>query len=131
MNDLTGSMHDLISLGTVLVGITEAMDRIGKLDTWQKIHYWEGLDRARDILKMYMFHSRSSSWTPCSEGEALPKTSDTCLIINHGIIDIGYYDGHFWHFRDGNEFEKNELMESGKDVQAWMPLPEPYKEVMR
>ena len=64
-------------------------------------------------------------WISCQT--MVPETQDTCLVMNCGVVDIGYYDGNFWYFRDGNEDEKHQRMTCGKDIQAWMPLPEPWR----
>ena len=61
-------------------------------------------------------------WIPCSE--KLPKEGQMVLITDNGEIDFGMREDGEWLW----------LCESGTDywaeignVDAWMPLPEPYK----
>ena len=56
-------------------------------------------------------------WIPRSE--RMPENSRTVLVTDWGITGFGRrFDGRWWDC-DGNVL---------KDVSAWMPLPEPYKE---
>ena len=57
-------------------------------------------------------------WIPCSE--RLPKRCNYYIVTDFGKVDEAYYDSDSrWFSWDGNKL---------KDVTAWMPLPEPYKE---
>ena len=61
-------------------------------------------------------------WIPCSE--RLPKIGQKCVITIHRncvylVVSATYWTGWWW--RNGEKVIK-------KDVTAWMPLPEPYKE---
>ena len=61
-------------------------------------------------------------WIPVSE--RLPENSGCVLISIAGDIEFGAYDrqNHDWAiWRDG-------YWDEGKRADAWMPLPEPYRE---
>lgn len=71
-------------------------------------------------------------WIPCSE--RLPNTNGIYIVtrrISDGfeyqnITDACYFDGsNTWHDDTRVNHERKYLV----DVLAWMPLPEPYKEV--
>ena len=60
----------------------------------------------------------NNGWIPCSE--QLPENSNNILIyLSDGYVNVGYYSSK--EFRDMNSYLY-------KDVIAWQPLPEPYKE---
>lgn len=71
-----------------------------------------------------------SKWIPCSE---LPKTSGVYQITRkiyegeqvYYITDSAYFDGqNTWH----NDNRVNHSRCYFKEIVAWQPLPEPYKE---
>lgn len=65
---------------------------------------------------------RPTGWIPCSE--RLPENSGCVLISIAGDIEFGAYDrqNSDWAiWRDG-------YWDEGKRADAWMPLPEPYRE---
>ena len=70
-------------------------------------------------------------WIPCSE--RLPKEEEYILLSfkNYTGLDIGRYekDGESGNFYPGDEEES--YASYGLVVNAWMPLPEPYKEELR
>lgn len=60
----------------------------------------------------------TNKWIPCSE--RLPNTYNNLLICqSDGYVNVGYYSLN--EFKDINSYLY-------KDVIAWQPLPEPYKE---
>ena len=73
----------------------------------------------------------AQQWIPCSE--RLPNTNGCYLVWRPhffcgevGMPSICYFDGQdTWHDSYGVDFER---VLNEKDVTAWMPLPEPYKE---
>ena len=74
---------------------------------------------------------KNNEWIPCSE--RLPKIADVYNVTrkisedkyNFYISDSAYFDGqNTWH----SDNRVNHGREYLKDVVAWMPLPEPYKE---
>ena len=72
-----------------------------------------------------------TKWIPCSE--RLPKCNGCYLVWRPhffggeiGMPAICYFDGQdTWHDSYGVDFTR---ILNEKDVIAWMPLPEPYKE---
>lgn len=68
-----------------------------------------------------------SKWIPCSE--RLPEEEEYILLsfANYTGLDIGRYekDGENDNFYPGDEEET--YASYGLIVNAWMPLPEPYK----
>ena len=56
-------------------------------------------------------------WIPCSE--RLPEDKKYVLVTDYGETDIGRRFGGRWLDYYGDKL---------KDVTAWMPLPEPYRE---
>lgn len=82
------------------------------------------------LLKMFdeIIDNAPDCWTPVSEG--LPKRNGvylvTRIIEETAIIDASYFDGqNTWHRDTGVNHGRPYL----NDVIAWMPRPEPYKEV--
>ena len=71
---------------------------------------------------------RLGQWIPCSE--RLPEEEEYILLsfANYTGLDIGRYenDGENDKFYPGDEEET--YASYGLIVNAWMPLPEPYKE---
>lgn len=69
----------------------------------------EAMDSIMSMIK--------EKWIPCSE--RMPEEEKCYLVTSTGthndIIDIAYYSRDVWH--------------KASRIKAWMPLPEPYKEV--
>ena len=63
---------------------------------------------------------KSTDWILTSK--RLPKNQDSVLVIHLGFIDIAWYGGGEWHFRDKREGETTDIAEG---ITAWMPLPQP------
>ena len=62
----------------------------------------------------------NTEWIPCSE--RLPEIHDEVLVTAHGEVSIA------WLYLDG-EWRSNDMpQQMFKDIIAWMPLPEPYRE---
>ena len=77
----------------------------------------DALDKAIEIVKQEA-EKYNNGWIPCSE--QLPENSNNILIcLSDGYVNVGYYSSK--EFRDMNSYLY-------KDVIAWQPLPEPYKE---
>ena len=83
------------------------------------------------ILNLIHKQPKVGGWIPCSE--RLPKIADVYNVTrkisedkyNFYISDSAYFDGqNTWHSYN----RVNHGREYLKDVVAWMPLPEPYRE---
>ena len=59
----------------------------------------------------------AEKWIPVSE--ANPEKCDYYLVTDSGLVGEAYYDSDRRWWADGNKL---------KDVTAWMPLPEAFKE---
>lgn len=69
----------------------------------------------------------AQQWIPCSERlpEAEYGESDCVLVtLESGIVGYLYFDGGCWCYADGRVYGHRI-----NPVIAWMPLPEPYKEI--
>lgn len=75
---------------------------------------------------------KSTNWIPIDE--RLPETDDYILVSfsNSTLLDIGRYeadkDGGGAFFPRFPRYEERSYASFGLFVNAWMPLPEPYKE---
>lgn len=79
--------------------------------------YEEGYKQGRYDEKVETEMSLPQRWIPVSE--RLPEEGQMCLVCDKGYIGIDTYLGH------GGIFEWKIYV---KNYDAWMPLPEPYKE---
>lgn len=71
-----------------------------------------------DVLTLITQLSVTGHWIPCSE--RLPDNKGYVLVTDYGETNIGRrFCGKWWLDYCGDKM---------KDVTAWMPLPEPYKE---
>lgn len=95
--------------------------------TDEEIQKMQGLEQAQ-FDKMYELGKRDAQpelrWIPCRE--RLPAYGEDVLISIDGYCNVG-------HIVSVNEEEQYNWYFSGwyhlpNDVDAWMPLPEPYKE---
>ncbi len=89
-----------------------------------------------DDLRKFVEEADADGWISCSE--RLPEcewgAETEALLYQHkgtGSIEVGYYgkggkfrDSYFRHYRNSTDGVDS------KDVIAWQPLPEPYKEVV-
>lgn len=147
-------MSDLISRQEVIIALRESglcynnwLEVLGVIDAVPnaKEHIKNGdLIRRKDVLNMIIvadeceqdlgythLHKvvenipsadRPTGWIPVSE--RLPENSGCVLISIAGDIEFGAYDrqNSDWAiWRDG-------YWDEGKRADAWMPLPEPYRE---
>lgn len=69
-------------------------------------------------------YKKEHGWTPCSERlPEKPVVGEDCYLIQAQYVEqpfVAYWDGRNW---------TDECYEIAKHVIAWMPLPEPYREV--
>ena len=86
------------------------------------------LAEAMEKLAKLEDKEESGGWIPCSE--RLPEEEKYILLsfANYTGLDIGRYenDGENDNFYPGDEEET--YASYGLIVNAWMPLPEPYRE---
>ena len=79
-------------------------------------------------LEEILLRAERMKWIPCSE--RLPEEEEYILLsfANYTGLDIGRYekDGENDNFYPGDEEET--YASYGLIVNAWMPLPEPYRE---
>ena len=68
----------------------------------------------------YKHEKTAQQWIPCSE--RLPEEGQGCLVCDKGSILIDTFIGH------GNPYNWKWYI---RDYEAWMPLPEPYREERR
>ena len=73
---------------------------------------------AKHIRETHNSSESPNSWIPVSE--RLPERCNYYIVTDFGAVEEAYYnsDGR-WFSKDGDKL---------KDVTAWMPLPEPWKE---
>ena len=104
----------------------------------------EALRRAEALTNAFGYHNvietirelpSAQQWTPCAE--RLPEEHTDVLIIfpRNGTMAVGYYeqfssDGITWYVNTGDGWYTtiDDVSDDGIPV-AWMPLPEPYKEI--
>lgn len=73
----------------------------------------EGLLSAMEEVKKL---PSANQWIPVTE--RLPEDDDDVLICWDGTVEVGYYKNGEWLAENWN----------GLEIDAWMPLPEPYRE---
>jgi hypothetical protein len=100
------------------VGKAVIKDRSLLADAMEKLARYEDAEE----------NDRLGQWIPCSE--RLPEEEEYILLsfANYTGLDIGRYenDGENDKFYPGDEEET--YASYGLIVNAWMPLPEPYRE---
>ena len=114
------------------------MDRLThKRENGIKRGYWSPNKKQELVDRLAMYEDREDAkdtnvpgkWIPCSE--RLPKNEDYILVSfeNFTLSDIARYEEN----EEGGAFypgdEEESYMSYGLIVNAWMPLPEPYREV--
>ena len=100
----------------------QAIDRLMKHIEWG----WS--EETIDAIGMGIHALKETQWIPISE--RLPEEEEYILLsfANYTGLDIGRYenDGENDNFYPGDEEET--YAHYGLTVNAWMPLPKPYKE---
>lgn len=93
--------------------------------------YEDGVSKAIEIVKVGIADAEDANdanvpgkWIPCSERlPEKPVVGEDCYLIQAQYVEqpfVAYWDGRNW---------TDECYEIAKHVIAWMPLPEPYREV--
>lgn len=78
--------------------------------------WFEVQDKHGNKAKYY----REPHWIPCSE--RLPEVNDTYLVCyEDASILMDWFNGHWFFYRT------NPAVEETGTINAWMPLPEPWK----
>ena len=104
------------------VGVTVDKEELLKALNYDRQQYQKGYEDGK---------AEYPQWIPCSE--RLPKCNGCYLVWRPhffggeiGMPAICYFDGQdTWHDSYGVDFTR---ILNEKDVIAWMPLPEPWKE---
>ena len=100
----------------------QAIDRLVKHLEWG----WS--EKTVDAIEIGIHALKETQWIPCSE--RLPEEEEYILLsfANYTGLDIGRYenDGENDKFYPGDDEET--YAHYGLVVNAWMPLPEPYRE---
>ena len=73
-----------------------------------------------DAIKSIKFVPSAQQWIPCSE--RLPDYHEEVLVTSRGEVSIA------WLYIDDNWRSCDLAEQMYKDIVAWMPLPEPWKE---
>ena len=92
----------------------------------EESHYscFHCMDRAISIVSE-VEAEYGNGWIPCSE--RLPEIGQRVLLWVYGRVHIGERMGHKL-FEKYDVFDlKNGTLESTKRIEAWKPLPSPYK----
>ena len=100
----------------------QAIDRLMKHIEWG----WS--EETIDAIGMRIHELKETQWIPVSE--RLPEEEEYILLsfANYTGLDIGRYenDGENDNFYPGDEEET--YAHYGLTVNAWMPLPKPYRQ---
>ena len=98
------------------------------IDRLTKHLEWGWSKKTVDAIEMGIHALKETQWIPCSE--RLPEEEEYILLsfANYTGLDIGRYenDGENDKFYPGDDEET--YAHDGLVVNAWMPLPEPYRE---
>lgn len=98
------------------------------IDRLTKHLEWGWSKKTVDAIEMGIHALKETQWIPISE--RLPEEEEYILLsfANYTGLDIGRYenDGENDKFYPGDDEET--YAHYGLVVNAWMPLPEPYKE---
>lgn len=98
------------------------------IDRLTKHLEWGWSKKTVDAIEMGIHALKETQWIPCSE--RLPEEEEYILLsfANYTGLDIGRYenDGENDKFYPGDDEET--YAHYGLTVNAWMPLPEPYRE---
>lgn len=98
------------------------------IDRLTKHLEWGWSKKTVDAIEMGIHALKETQWIPISE--RLPEEEEYILLsfVNYTGLDIGRYekDGENDKFYPGDDEET--YAHYGLIVNAWMPLPKPYKE---
>lgn len=98
------------------------------IDRLTKHLEWGWSKKTVDAIEMWIHALKETQWIPISE--RLPEEEEYILLsfANYTGLDIGRYekDGENDKFYPGDDEET--YAHYGLIVNAWMPLPKPYKE---
>ena len=72
------------------------------------------------------WNRRASGWIPCSEKK--PKARTDVILQFDETMCVGFYSHGLWNVNTGNGFYTAVLPSEDQPI-AWMPTPEPPKEV--
>ena len=127
-------MDDLISRRAAI----EALDTLAEsyADDTEDDYFtgcYSGVNRSIDAIKALPTAQPEPHWIPVTE--RLPETDDevlTTYIVNGNknkryVETSTYYDGDEGHW--SSPWDEYRVAGTRIEVLAWMPLPEPYKEV--
>ena len=117
----------------VLEKILEEIEK--EQNSYEADHAWnysKGLEYAKEIIRSHMNHNgdtEMAGWIPCSE--KLPE--DGKEVLAQFVVRVRHTNGQVdemvyiypLHYEEG-EWKSFHGMPNGK-VEAWQPLPEPYK----
>lgn len=103
--------------------LSEAMEKLAEFEEKEKCGEWiDAIELAKIAIAL-----QSQKWIPCSE--RLPEDENYILVSfeNSTMPDIARYEGN----DEGGTFypgdDEKSYSSYGFFVNAWMPLPEPYK----
>lgn len=103
--------------------LSEAMEKLAEFEEKEKCGEWlDAIELAKIAIAL-----QSQKWIPCSE--RLPEDESYILVSfeNSTMPDIARYEGN----DEGGTFypgdDEKSYQSYGFFVNAWMPLPEPYK----
>ena len=102
-----------------LIKRSDAIKAVSKVDDYGDGIGFEVKSHCLVELELVPSADRPQEWIPCSE--RLPKSDYMCLVsckTKKGVksVNRAYYSDGFWHGSG-----------SMSGVEAWMPLPEPWK----
>ena len=104
------------------------MNNLQAIDRLVKHLEWGWSEETVDAIGMGIHALKETQWIPISE--RLPEEEEDILLsfANYTGLDIGRYekDGENDKFYPGDDEET--YAHYGLIVNAWMPLPKPYKE---
>lgn len=117
----------------VLEKILEKIEK--EQNSYEADHAWnysKGLEYAKEIIRSHMNHNgdtEMAGWIPCSE--KLPE--DGKEVLAQFVVRVRHTNGQVdemvyiypLHYEEG-KWKSFHGMPNGK-VEAWQPLPEPYK----
>lgn len=116
---------------SVLEKILEEIEK--EQNSYEADHAWnysKGLEYAKEIIRSHMDEVEKDGWIPVEE--RLPENDDYIMLSfeNFTVPEIGRYEededggGSFYL---GDDDEGDTCASVGLFVNAWRPLPEPYK----